>query len=128
MAPALWAAGEGTTLHPMASYSYLSFDGGHDGRWEAGGQIRRSTSLFAAGGNGLWFGAEGAVGVIRTHLEDVDTESTGGGAVTALAGIPLGEGRWGVSLYAGAGVSRYGTTGRNVRVGLDLQPWFLRRQ
>ena len=34
---------------------------------------------------------------------------------------------WDVNLYDGAGVSNYGGAGINVRVGIDLQPWFLKR-
>lgn len=34
---------------------------------------------------------------------------------------------WDVNLYDGKGISNYGSAGTNVRVGIALQPWFLKR-
>lgn len=130
VAPGLWSLDEETTLHPVAGYTYLSFDGGHDGLWEAGAQVRRSTALLGPDRD-AWIGAEGTLSVLRTRYSfngmDV-TESATGLSATALFGVPVGgENRWGPNLYGGAGFSHYGAFGFNVRVGLDLQPWFLQR-
>ena len=120
-APAFQTGSPGVTVHPMASYSYLNFDGGHDDRFEFGGQARKALSSF-------WVGAEAAIAVLRTHIDNVDdTDNYNGWSATALAGVPVGESRWGASIYGGAGYSHYGSSGVNVRVGLDLQPWFFRR-
>lgn len=53
------------------------------------------------------------------------SDGTTGFSLTALAGLPVGQSRWGVNLYGGAGISHYGSTGINFRAGVDLQPWFL---
>ena len=126
-APAFPLSQPGTSVHPMLSYSYLAFDGGHDDRFEAGGQLRRRTTWFGTDSAGLWLGGEAALALLRTSIDGLESESTTGFSATALAGFPLGQNRWGASLYAGAGLSHYGSTGRNLRIGLDLQPWFLRR-
>ena len=126
-APMLWTLREGTTVHPMASYSYLSFDGGHDDRFELGGQVRQTTSLVPMGSRRLWVGGEAAFAVLRTNVDGFDSQSTNGWSTTALAGLPVGDTRWGLNVYAGAGVSNYGSSGRNLRIGVDLQPWFLQR-
>jgi len=120
-APAFQTGSPGVTIHPMASYAYMTFDGGHDDRFEFGGQARKALSSF-------WLGAEAAIAVLRTHIDNVDdTENTNGFSATALAGVPVGEARWGASIYGGAGYSHYGSSGINLRVGLDLQPWFFPR-
>ena len=122
-----FALGEGrTTAHPMVSYTYLSFDGGSDGLFEAGGQIRQRVT--PAAGSGFWVGGEAAVATLRTSLDGYnETSSSSGWSLTALAGVPVGKSRWGVNLYAGAGISDYGGSGKNIRVGMDLQPWFLKK-
>ncbi len=127
-----WAVGDGDfTAHPMASYTYLSFDGGHDSLWELGGQLRKPLSAGSASTQGLWIGVEGALSYLNTVIDgvdgliDSDSDGTTGFSATALAGMPVGESRWGFNLYAGAGISHYGSTGVNIRVGVDLQPWFL---
>jgi hypothetical protein len=112
----------------MASYAYMTFDGGHDDRFEFGGQLRKALGQSTTS-RGFWLGAEAAFAVLRTHIENVDgTESTNGFSATALAGVPVGDApKWSPSLYAGVGYSHYGSSGVNLRVGLDLQPWFLKR-
>lgn len=127
-APAFETGSPGVTVHPMASYTYLNFDGGHDDRFEFGGQLRKALGQSATS-RGFWVGAEAAYALLRTHIEDVDdTESTNGFSATALAGVPVADApKWNPSLYAGVGYSHYGSSGINVRVGLDLQPWFLKR-
>jgi hypothetical protein len=119
--------GEGTTVHPTVGCTYLSFEGGRDDLFELGGQIRRQMSPGASGIAGFWFGGEVAVAKLRTSIDDIPSTSTNGWALTALAGFPLGDSKWGLNLYGGAGISHYGTQGVNVRAGLDLQPWFLKR-
>lgn len=118
------------TVHPTVGYTYLSFDGGHDDLWEVGAQIRNPTSIFGDGRSGFWLGAEATFSHLRT-VEDFAGESTtygtDGFSFTGLAGAPVSEGRWGVNWFVGAGVSRYGSTGVNIRAGFDLQPWFLQR-
>ena len=127
VAPGFAVRGEETTLHPMASYTYLSFDGGYDGLMELGGQVRQRVT--PASGSRLWVGAEGAVSRLSTNIDGYSqgSESSNGWSLTALVGAPVGQSRWGLNLYAGAGVSNYGSSGKNIRVGVDLQPWFLKK-
>lgn len=128
IAPGFETGTPGLTVHPMASYTYLKFDGGHDDRFEFGGQLRKALGQSATS-RGFWIGAEAAFAVLRSHIDNVaNTESTNGFSATALAGVPVGDApKWSPSLYAGVGVSHYGSTGVNLRVGLDLQPWFLKQ-
>ncbi len=125
VAPGFAAGDMGVTLHPMASYTYLSFDGGTDNLLELGGQIRKRVSPA----NGLWLGAEVAGSSLRTSFDESETSSVtnSGWSLTALVGAPVGQSRWGVNLYGGVGISNYGSSGKNIRVGVDLQPWFLKR-
>ena len=131
VAPGLGTVGEGdVTVHPMASYTYLSFDGGHDGLWEIGAQLRKPPTIFGERDQLPWLGIEGAASLLREEFEfggQDFSESFGGFSITALAGVPVSSSRWGPNLYAGAGISHYGSTGVNIRVGVDLQPWFLDR-
>ena len=128
VAPGLSTLGEGdVTVHPMASYTYLSFDGGHDDLWEIGAQLRRP---FGERDRQPWLGIEGAASLLRetSQFGGFDfSDSNGGFSITALAGVPFSDSRWAPNLYAGAGISHYGSTGFNIRVGIDLQPWFLDR-
>jgi hypothetical protein len=129
VAPALWQAADGgMTAHPMASFTYLDFEGGHDSLWELGGQIRKPIE----GPRPFWLGAEAALSHLRTYIDIgggyTYDQGTTGFSLTALAGLPVGQSRWGFNLYGGAGLSRYGSTGFNIRAGVDLQPWFLERQ
>lgn len=118
----------GMTIHPMGSYTYLKFDGGHDDRFELGGQIRRTLTPRTNGSGGFWIGAEAAGAVLRESLDNVDGSSnTNGWSATALAGAPVSDSKWGVNLYGGAGYSYYGGSGFNLRAGIDLQPWFLKQ-
>lgn len=125
IAPGFETGSPGVTLHPMASYSYLKFDGGHDDRFEFGGQIRKALGQTASS-RGFWIGAQPAFAILRTHVDNVPTESTNGWSLTALAGVPVSDAKWGASFFGGAGVSHYGSTGVNLRAGLDLQPWFMK--
>jgi len=84
------------------------------------------------GARAFWLGAEGALSYLNTVDDGFQgsesfSDGTTGLSLTALAGIPVGESRWGVNLYGGAGISHYGSTGINIRAGVDLQPWFLSR-
>ena len=126
IAPALWEVGDdGMTAHPMASYTYLSFDGGHDGLWEVGGQIRKP---MGGEDRPFWVGGEATVSHLRTTVDSDFGDFSGtsnGGSATALIGKPIGESRWNPNVYAGAGISNYGSQGWNIRLGIDLQPTFL---
>jgi len=119
-----WALGtSGLTIHPMGSVTYLDWDGGHDLLWELGGQVRKPVSA-----QGLWIGGEAAISRLATYVDDFDySASQNGWSLTGLVGYPVGHSKWGLNLYAGAGISDYGASGTNVRVGVDLQPWFLKR-
>jgi hypothetical protein len=116
-----------TTLHPVASWTYLDFDGGNDQIFALGGQIRQHFGMQADGRGGFWIGGEGAFARLRTSIDGGGSASTNGWTADALVGFPVGRSRWGINLYAGAGFNHFGTTGKNVRAGVDLQPWFLRR-
>ncbi len=114
----------------MVAYTYLSFDGGSDAIYEVGGQLRwRPTPEKKHGG--LWIGGEAAAARLSTSFSGSGgnnaNSSVNGCALTGLVGAPVGSSRWGLNLYAGAGISHYGSTGKNVRAGVDLQPWFLKR-
>jgi hypothetical protein len=128
IAPGLTTLGESdVTVHPMASYTYLSFDGGHDSLWEFGGQVRKP---FGAGELPMWFGGEAAFSHLRTIVDfggSSFTGTTNGYSFTAMLGKQVSNSRWGPNIYAGAGISDYGSQGWNIRVGLDLQPTFLWR-
>ena len=43
---------QGVTVHPMASYSYFSWDGGHDDLFEIGAQLRKPVGKPST----LWVG------------------------------------------------------------------------
>lgn len=126
VAPGLWDLGEGgATVHPMASYTYLSFDGGNDQLFEFGGQVRQP---FQAGERPLWFGGEATFSHLRTSIDvsEFSSSSTSNGwSLTGMIGAPIGDSRWGPNVYFGAGISDYGAQGWNIRLGLDLQPTFL---
>ena len=117
----------GTTIHPAAAYTYLSFSGGHDDLFEFGAQVRRTLSPEAKGPGKLWLGGEANFSVLRSKISNFPSSSTTGWSVNALAGVPVSQSKWGVNLYAGAGTSHYGSQGFNIRAGVDLQPWFLKR-
>jgi hypothetical protein len=113
----------------MASYTYLSFDGGHDTLWELGGQLRKP---LGTSGRSLWLGAEAAGSYLNTVIDAGGeageySDGTTGFSLTALAGLPVGQSRWGLNLYLGGGISNYGSSGINIRAGMDIQPWFLSR-
>ena len=112
----------------MVSYTYLTFDGGHDALYELGGQLRWRPTAERKNG-GLWIGGEVAAARLSTSINGAVGNNTGsnGWSLTGLVGTPVGSSRWGVNLYAGAGISNYGTSGTNLRAGVDLQPWFLKR-
>ncbi len=128
VAPGLTTLGQGDiTVHPMASYTYLSFDGGHDSLWELGGQLRKP---IGTGELPMWIGGEAALSQVRWTVDFGGSSFTGsenGYSFTVLLGKQVSSNRWGPSIYAGGGISNYGSQGWNVRLGLDLQPTFLWR-
>jgi hypothetical protein len=65
--------------------------------------------------------------VLRESGSGFPSSSTSGWSLNAMAGVPVFQGKWGPSLYGAAGVSHYGGSGVNVRLGVDFQPWFLKR-
>jgi hypothetical protein len=117
----------GTTMHPSVSYTYLAFEGGRDDLIELGGQVRRQITPGARGLAGFWFGGEAAFAMLRTRLDFAPTSTTNGWSLTALAGVPVGGGAWGIHLFGGAGISHYGTSGMNLRAGVEVQPPFATR-
>lgn len=112
----------------MVSYTYLTFDGGHDALYELGGQLRWRPTPNRKNG-GLWIGGEVAGARLSTSIDGAggNSASSNGWALTGLIGAPVGSSRWGVNLYGGAGISNFGSSGTNIRAGVDLQPWFLKR-
>jgi hypothetical protein len=114
------------TVHPVVSLGYLKWDGGHDELYEVGGQVRRPLARPGSGSTGVWLGGEATFSVLR-EVSSNFSESATGWSLSALAGIPVGKSKWGLNLYAAAGLSHYGGNGVNVRFGADLQPWFLKR-
>ena len=113
------------TAHPMAGYTYLSFDGGHDSLWEFGGQLRQPMGDEA---NPFWVGGEATLSNLSTSYDEAGidvNESSGGVSFTGLIGKPIGDNKWQPNLFGGFGISHYGSTGWNIRVGIDLQPTFI---
>jgi hypothetical protein len=111
----------------MASYTYLSFDDGHDSLWEFGGQLRKPIGASALP---LWVGGEAALSHVRWIVDSGGSSFTGsenGYSFTLMLGKQVSSSRSGPNIYAGAGISDYGGQGWNVRVGVDLQPTFLWR-
>jgi hypothetical protein len=125
IAPGFTVGQGSTTVHPMGGYTYLKFSGGNDQLFEFGGQVRQSLPK-AGGGPGVWVGGEAAFARLRTSAGGFSS-STNGWAVTGLAGLPVGQGEAGASLFAAAGLSNYGSSGFNIRAGVDVQPSFLKR-
>ncbi len=125
-----WSLGDRTaTIHPLVGYTYPSFDGGHDSLWELGVQLRTTTSRL--GDRGAWLGGE----VGFAHLSTVIDESGGSTSegfnsfmIGGFAGVPVSDNEWNPSVFAGAGLTRFGgSNGINLRVGVDVQPPFLNR-
>lgn len=113
---------QGTTFNPMASYTYLHYDGGHEDRFEAGAQVRRYSGRAGNPVSGFWFGAEAAAAVLRDNFTG-GSESYTGGSLTALVGIPVSEGKRAIQIVGGAGWSYYGSAGKNVRLGIEFNPF-----
>jgi hypothetical protein len=126
VAPGFPVGQGGITLHPTASFTYLDGDGWHDELYEFGGQIRRTLSRTASGSPGVWLGSEASFAVLR-EVWSGGSGSHNGWSFNALLGVPVGTSKWGLNLYTAAGVCDYGAHGFNVRAGVDLQPWFLKR-
>lgn len=124
-APAFNTGSPGVTLHPLVSYTYFKFDGGHDDRFEAGGQVRKA--MTGMGARGFWLGAEAAYALFRTHIDNVDTDNTNGWSVAGLLGIPVGDATQRMSLYGGVGYADYGGSSIIAKIGVDWQPSFMKR-
>ena len=123
IAPALWEVGEsGMTAHPAAGYTYLSFDGGHDALWEFGGQLRKPMGDSA---RPFWVGGEATISHLRTSFSVQGTDfssSTNGFSVTGLIGMPFGDNRWGPNVFAGIGISDYGSQGTSAWAWICSHP------
>ena len=124
-APSVSTLSPGVTVHPMVSYTYFSFDGGHDDRFEAGGQVRKSMSGMRS--RGFWIGGEAAYALFRTHIDKLDTENTNGWSVAFLLGLPVGDAVRNMSVYGGVGLADYGGSSYVAKIGLDWQPSFMKR-
>jgi hypothetical protein len=109
-----------TTVHPMGSYTYLSYDGGHEHRLEGGAQVRQQVGTRREGGSS-WLGAELAAAYLKDQYETGSDDYTGWSA-TALGGIPVQVGSARFGIVGGAGVSRYSSSGwgKNVRLGVEF--------
>jgi hypothetical protein len=134
VAPGFAAGGsERVTLHPTVAYA-RSVVGGVEGERDDvlhfGGQLRARTARRPAGVSSFWFGGEATYARRRTAFDapGVDAETTNGWTLAALGGSPLIDGTAAtVHGYVAAGVVKFGGAGPYLRVGLDVQPAFLRR-
>lgn len=123
LAPAFEVGDGDVTVHPLASYTYLSFDGGNDQLFEFGAQVRKPLGTDA---RALWIGGEGTYSRLETSFDGGGASfGTNGWSAGALLGKPIGDGAWQPNLWAGAGVSNYGSRGWNVRFGIEVQPPFV---
>jgi hypothetical protein len=122
VAPGYEVGTAGMTVHPTVSYTWLTYEGGHDQLVEFGAQVRRPLGDQ----KGWWIGGEGVGAWLRESFGSFSSNDMGW-AATGLFGKPVGESKWGVHVYGGAGVSHYGSFGKNIRFGVDLQPWFLKK-
>lgn len=124
-APAFNTSSPGLTVHPMVSYTYFHFDGGHQDRFEAGGQVRKAIS--GMGSRGFWIGGEAAYALLRAHEKNIDTENTNGWSVAGLLGVPIGDAVQNTSVFGGVGYADYEGSTIIFKVGLDWQPGFMKR-
>ena len=71
--------------------------------------------------SGIWLGGEAAYARRWTGFDSpgIETETTNGWTLTALAGRRLTEG---FGTYVAAGVNKYGGSGPYARVGFELSP------
>ena len=110
------------SIRPMGSFTYLTYDGGHENRFEFGGQVRYAIRE-ANGPTKFWIGAEAAYAILKDSYTG-GSDSYDGPSATALFGFPLSGGRWNPQIVGGAGVSKYSSsgTGKNVRLGISVTP------
>ena len=106
-----WQIGESnTSVHALASYTRLGFDGGHDNMCQYGGQVRHFVSRKEEGG--IWLGGEAAfvsfTSVYDEELYFEENPSANGFAMGALAGYQFPVGKLPVSGYAGLGFVNFG--------------------
>ena len=113
-------SGPGTTLNPMAAYNLYFQDGGTVHRLEAGAQIRKYNGVAGNALGGMYFGGEAAVGWLHDRYEG-GTSSHFGGSFGPIVGLPLRQGPKPVHLTGLVGLSHYGSTGYNVRVGVEFK-------
>ena len=119
------------TLHPTAAY-FKPLWGGPEGESNyvllAGGQLRFGVQPSGPS-QGPWLGGEAMYGRRTSTFDDPSEpdESSNGWTLAALAGLPIANGSAGtLHGYVAAGVVKFGGSGPYVRVGVDVQPAFLR--
>jgi hypothetical protein len=120
ISPTEMALGQGdVTLHPTVRFTYLSFDGGWDGLYEIGAQVRKPVQP-----SGLWIGGEAMLSHLRTSIDGFSefNSSTNGFSISVLGGVPIGQGGWNPNAFGSVGISDYGAQGWNVRVGIEVTP------
>jgi hypothetical protein len=122
-----------TSVHGTLGYA-RSIAGGVEGEADeylnVGAQLRRSLGGASGQPAKPWLGGEAQYSRRETEFDDSDlaNETVNGWTVTVLAGLPLlDHARGVVNGYVAAGINKYGGAGFYGRVGIDIQPAFLRR-
>lgn len=103
---------------PVATYSYLKWDGGggKDHLFEVGGQLRKS---FPMGVRSPWVGVEAGFARMNSSGSGY-SESSNGWSTWVHAGVPVTSS---VSVFGGGGITGlWDGTGKNVRIGLEITP------
>ena len=119
VAPGFLVGDGDVTVHPTAAYSRSLFGGvggETDNKLFLGAQVRTPVTE-----SGIWLGGEAAYARRWTGFDSpgIETETTNGWTLTALAGRRLTEG---FGTYVAAGVNKYGGSGPYARVGFELSP------
>jgi hypothetical protein len=104
----------------MGVYNLYFQDGGTVHRLQAGAQVRKYSGAAGNTLGGMYFGGEAAVGWLHDRYEG-GTSSHFGGSFGPVVGIPLRQGAKPVNLTGAVGLSHYGSTGYNVRLGVELK-------
>lgn len=103
---------------PVASYSYLKWDGGggQDHLFEVGGHLRKS---FSMGVRSPWVGVEAGVARMNSSGGGYSAHSTGW-STWVHAGVPVTAS---VSVFGGGGITGlWDGTGKNIRLGIEFAP------
>jgi hypothetical protein len=108
----------GVSAGPMASYSYLRWDGGggHDHLFELAAQIRKA---ITAADRSPWVSAEAGFAHMTSVSGEFDANSSGWSA-WVHAGLPITQN---ISAFGGGGLTGlWDGTGKNFRLGLEMRP------